>query len=443
MIRGQETFEPRAVRVVSDPSAIVVVDLKGDKCLFNTVREEANRRGQPFLFFTAEPDKPSYYFNPFTIFQLRRSSLPQQSQQLLDVLGLNNGEGYGRDHFTRIPRHYLLAALKEHGTPTSFRHLHDILVQNRPNTKRANHDSSDLEFAVEALCFYPQLFTTPEQEKKQPKSIIRFERVLEERQIVYFWLPAVEESIAMREIGKLVLFNALSAAKDRQDRNLKGVQLYLFIDEFQRLVGESLQIILEQARSYGIGVVLSNHSSSQLRTASGRNLWPVIHGNTAAMLHFGTPDPDELKMLSDLSGETWRESTRTDTTTRSYGQSQSWRDVTEQAGIALSEAGTQELAPRMTTHDLLNIFSEPRQFLLHVYRNTGFSRFNGLPIPVRGVHCMDEETYKRRSAVIDWPAIDGASSGILRNPSGRVEEALPREQMNAIIGDLFGAESAS
>jgi type IV secretory pathway TraG/TraD family ATPase VirD4 len=192
----------------------------------------------------------------------------------------------------------------------------------------------DLEFAIEAFLFYPQLFTTPEFERTWPRSVIRFERVLEEQQVVYFWLPALEESIAVREIGKLVLFNVISAAKARQDDNKEKRQMYVFIDEFQRIVGESLQIILEQARSYGVGVVLSNHNAAQLKTAGGRNLWPLIHGNTAATLHFGTPDRDELKMLSDLSGERWREFDRAVTATRSCGRSQSWRDLSEQAGVS-------------------------------------------------------------------------------------------------------------
>src|SRR5262249_22439903 len=62
----------------SDGPPVVGMDLKGGPELLNTARGEAKRRGQPFLFFTAESDKPSHYFNPFTIFELRRSSLPQQ-----------------------------------------------------------------------------------------------------------------------------------------------------------------------------------------------------------------------------------------------------------------------------------------------------------------------------------------------------------------------------
>jgi len=425
----------------SDPSPIVIIDLKGAPELFNTVREESNERGQAFLFFTAELDKPSYYFNPFTALKRRAASLPQQTQQLLDGLGRNFGDDYARSYFTGIPRHHILSALKRFGTPTSFPHLHEMLVKSRPKGRRS-HDTADLEYIVESFCFYPQLFTTAEQERTRPNGIISFDRVLEDRQVVYFWLPAAEESIAVRDIGKFVLFNYLSAAKERQDKRKEYRQAYLFVDEFQRLVGESLQIILEQARSYGIGVVLSNHSAAQLRTSSGKNLWPLIHGNTAATLHFGSVDRDELKMLSDLSGEVWRDSMRTSGATRSAGQSQSWRDFSEQASVSLSESRTEELGPHMKIHDLLNLFSEPQQFFLHVYRNVGLSCFNGLPIAVKGVHCSDLDTYQQRAAFVEWPEVDDGS-GILLDPAARVDQLIPRAEMEAIIRNLFDDDQAS
>src|SRR5262249_42859671 len=137
----------------------------------------------------------------------------------------------------------------------------------------------------------------------------------------------------------------------------------------------------------------------------------------------------------------WRESTRTNNTTRNYGQSQSWRDVTEQASIALTDGQSQTLRPRLTIEDLLNLFSTRGQFLLHVYHNTGFSHFNGLPIAVRGVHCTDEQTYKRRKAAVVWPTLD--DSGVMLNPATKFQEPISRADMQHTIKDFFGIEATS
>jgi hypothetical protein len=422
LIRGYRTSSNKR----SPDRPVVIIDLKGDPALFHTVREEAEANGQDFLFFNAEEDKPSFFFNPFSAFQ-NNVSIPQATQSLLDALNLNHGEGYGRSYFTRVSRQRLLMTLKEKGIPTSFQDLYQKLNETTDPKKKTTDDAFELHAAIEAFLLYPQLFTTQEQEQLYPETIINFDRVLDKRQVVYFWLPAQTQSMAAREIGKLALFNLFAAAKRRQDEHNRTRQSYLIIDEFQRLVGENLTIILEQARSYGIGAILSNHSAAQLRTADGKDLWPLINGNTAATIHFGSKDITELEMLSRLSGE-YLQTRSTVSHSSGTGRSISFNNDSYTESHSESISQSQHYRPKFMVADLQRIFSRKRRFILSVQRNSGFTKFDGAPVVVDGIYSMPKETYLHRQT-LPWPTVPTLPKGIAASPKTEFSQARPSQEM--------------
>ena len=190
----------------------------------------------------------------------------------------------------------------------------------------------------------------------------------------------------------------------------------------------NLRIILEQARSYGIGAILSNHSAAQLRTDDGKDLWPLINGNTAATLHFGSKDLAELEMLSRLSGEV--EETRTSYAV-SHGRSQSTaflHGLTDTEGSTETVSYSSQFSQRFMIRDLLRIFSRRRRFILSVQRNTGFSRFNGEPVVVDGIYTMSKETYQRRQKA-RWPDGPLALPGAVQSPKTEFVQARPSREM--------------
>jgi len=113
--------------------------------------------------------------------------------------------------------------------------------------------------------------------------------VLKERQVAYFWLPAALESISAGEVAKLVLFNLRAAAQDhKHDYPNDPVQTVLVIDELQRAAGENLSGILQDARSFGIGAILSNQSLEDLKSPTGFDLAPTVLTNTCVKLFFNS-----------------------------------------------------------------------------------------------------------------------------------------------------------
>jgi len=289
---------------LTEKRPVIIMDLKGDTALFHTVREEAYRNNQEFVFFTLDSDKPTYRFNPFVGLNRVNASPNERSQPILDALGLNHGEGYGRSYFSRNHRRILLDVLREAEKKgkaiTSLKDLYATIKSKKKSVPDQQKD--ELISALEGLFDYPQLFTTPEEEESHAESIIQFDRVLDRCQVVYFWLPAPTQSITVREVGKLALYSLFFAAIRRRDANLPHRQAHLIIDEFQQLVGDQLGLFLSQSRSYGISLLLSNQNISQLNSNDVK-LWPLVTSNVRASMHFGSGDVTELELLSKVSGE--------------------------------------------------------------------------------------------------------------------------------------------
>lgn len=371
-------------------SPVVIIDLKGDPALFHTIRAEAAARGQEFRFFTPEQNLATHVFNPFSNFSTQSRSLLQVCQLILDALGLNHGEGYGRSYFTRQNREALFDALNSDPTPQTFKELSDILksFRGRPNYP----DIFELVSTIHALTQYPQLETI--EPVSDPDSSIHMPTVLERRQVVYFWLPAAIESITVREIGKLALFSLLSASIDRQRSGQDTRRTYLFIDEFQRLVGENFRIVLEQARSYGLSCFMANQTQADLNLPE-MDLRPTVRTNTRVKMNFGVTDVSEIQELSKLSGQEIA-------VMRGQGFSKSSAGV-RTSSVTFSES----MKDRFLPSDILNATDHPRRCILHVTRGSGYSQFAGLPTIVDCFHPITRELYVARSRM-PWPEIESA-----------------------------------
>ena len=378
---------------------IIILDLKGDAALFHAVRREAKgwaeRSGRDlkdvFQFFTPEPAKATYRFNPFVDFSSGERSLPQLAQLLLDSLGLSHGEGYGRSYYTRRNRQLLNAALAEamnsSKPPKDIKGLYKF-VANLAKTKSAEFkDAFELISTLHSLTQYGALVS--DQEGSQ--HTIHMPSVLENRQIVYFWLPAAIESVSVREIGKMAIFSLLSAAIDRQRTGKPLRQSYLVIDEFQRLAGENFKVILEQARSFGIANILANQTQGDLKTAD-TDLRPTIRTNTRVKLYFSVSDPDEALSLSQSSGE-------------ELAIMQSKTVSSNAKGSATSSSLSDTLKPRIMRNDILRASDHPLEFILQLSRGAGYSQFGGVPVPVRTTYPLHKREYDAFQ-VEPWPDVE-------------------------------------
>lgn len=368
LIRGYRT--PSGTR--SEKRPIVIIDLKGDEVLLQTAKLEAEARGQKFRFFTLEPGRSSYYFNPFLGFKSATLTVPQLVQSNLEALDLFHGTGYGKGYYSQRSRFLLTQALNNSTGVNSFQDLYarlKTLYSERPEDFR---DAFELLSVIQSLTFYDQLVTSALQERAD--ETIRLDRVLEDREVVYFWLPSVRESVAVAQVGKLVLFNLRTAAQERQSAGRPKRQAFLFIDEFQRLAGENFQQILQQARSAGIATVLANQSLSDLKTPDW-DLTPTIRTNTRTKMYFSITEPEEIRTFRELSGEELQ----------TYGSNDA-----------------EEIRMRFSTKDVASLSDHPKRLLLHISSGSGYAQFGGLPVPVETDWPISKEVSEARAAM-PWP----------------------------------------
>ena len=386
------------VGLIDEPvehAAVVVLDLKGDMALFGCTRDAAEAGGRAFMYFTPELGRSSHFFNPFAdIGDAGRSSI-QIAELLLDALALNHGEGYGRSYYSRKNRDFLLDALSQKPAPTSFEELYVTLARLAQSDERRYRDAFELLATIRALTFYPQLNVRPSGDDVDSWRTIHMPTVLEEGQVAYFWLPSATESVSVREIGKLVLYSLLSAAVSQTSRPGRKKRVYLVIDEFQRLAGENFKVVLEQARSFGVGVILANQSMSELETSSG-DLRSVVRSNTRVKMHFSVQSPSDLKDISELSGldAVMNQS-------RAISTPLSWMPTVRQQQQE-TIVDSLSIKPRLTSSDILAISDHPRRFVLHVTRGSGLTQFGGRALPVEAEYIVNSDTYEKWLAET-WP----------------------------------------
>ena len=394
------------------PPPMVIIDLKGDPALFHTVHHEVEERRRQmgitdpldpryaFRFFTSEKGKATHHFNPFKSLETTSRSLIQVCHLFLDSLSLSHGEGYGRSYYSRKNRYLLYEALDEEPRPRSFEELFDRITARVERSPQLHRDAFELVSTIHALSRYPQLATF--EPLKRPEDAIHMPSVLEHSQVVYFWLPAVLESISVREIAKLALFCLLSAAIDRQRERQPTRQTYVVIDEFQRIAGENFRVILEQARSFGLATILANQSQGDLVTRDV-DLRSTVRSNTRFKQYFGLSDPREIADLCEVSGQevatmrSWTMSAKVLENKRAarWEPHRWFHDKTE----------SEFIKSRLTVNDLLAVTDHPLDSIIQVSRGEGYTQYGGFPVPVRSTWPIHFDEYKRRQQA-PWPTRD-------------------------------------
>ncbi len=446
----------------SPPPPLVVIDLKGDPALFHTVREEVlgrrwtetaadgstiERTGE-FLFFTLEKGFASDRFNPFSSLDPERRTMTQLCQIILSSLDLNHGAGYGRSYYTARSRQALQLALKHvvetRGQAVTFKNLEEALSSSTAiKDPHARREAFQLLATIQALIEYPQLHTTAEIERNHPEHVIHMPRVLERRQVVYFWLPTIQESISVREVGQLALYALLSAAIDRQRAGHDVRQSYLAIDEFQSIASAGFKPILQQARQFGVASILANQTPGDLNTPDC-DLRPTIRTNTRVKLYFAISDPKDIEDLIAVSGQevmvTW--SLQKDAT---WQKAHPWRPhcIHDVHGDEYTTTWSQALKPRFTVNDIAGISDHPHDCVAHVSRGSGYTQFAGLPFFVRSTWPIALQDYRRR-AVAPWPTPVGPQAYAEKSPEevdrdARARADQARTQQQAALESAFAA----
>lgn len=392
-------------------SSVVVIDLKGDPALFHGARIEAEKAGLPFKWFTNDRNDATYAFNPFLQSHFKELTVNQRVQILLQALGLEYGEFYGKGYFSAVNEAVLRGLLRTYPDIRSFRDVLDYVMN--PSKKKATtrrkqsnkeiEDSLGLTSVIERLAELPTLNLKGDEAVPEAvrENAIDMGELFDAPQVIYFYLPSLLEPVTVRGIAKLGLYSLLTAGflKHTRARGRTAPRnVYVFIDEFQQIVAHNLEIILRQARSMGIGVILANQNLMDLKTPDA-DLIPTVEGNTTLRQVFSASSLEQRMNLERRSGQTIHEMVQTKYV---YDLAAPW---SLEGGIPVKTTGyteSEHLGPRFGPNDIIQMGANQLESIVEVSRDSGLTRFSGFSFRMRSDFHITEDEFERRKA-LPWP----------------------------------------
>lgn len=389
---------PLAEQLIADgSSSLMVIDLKGDSQeILASLKAAACRSDKeiPLRYFTIREDQSTFAFNPFQLPCWNRLNLFQRTDVLCGALGLVYGTDYGRGYFSSANAMVLYATLKHYPDVGSFADLADRIayVTQRPQlhglseskTEAGNH----VWMVAERLASFKPLNITPQSAPTTEVSRCAMDpaQLFERQEIFYFHLSTTLGPGSSPEIARLAMFMLLTTATLMPRQR----QIYLMIDEFQRVAAHNVDTILQIARSMNVGVILANQTMLDLKRDE---LIPVVETNCRYRQWYAISSPEEQERLSKASGET---------IDLLHSASVSVQRDGFDTRTTVSHSSSQFIAPRLSTNDIKLASDDPRKSIALVTRGAGYSQFGGMPVVVDSDFHIPEEEFLRRKQM-PWP----------------------------------------
>ena len=409
--------------IAREDCSILIIDLKGDKTLFEAAREEAEAVGMPFKWFTNVTGRSSFVFNPLAQSHVSQMTTNQLTEGILHSLALDYGDDYGRGYFSTLNDLVLGGYLKRHRRHIgSFKELHRFVSDK--NAFRGIGSAEDWEKArhvariVEKLADITPMNVTAADLKAGEEDAqvgpdvlgeqIDLPSMLRENQVTYFYLSSVQEQATTPKIAKLALFSLLTAASRRGKGENRRV--YVFIDEFQRVVSDNISLFLEQARSMRLHFILANQTIGQLEK-NGVDLTDVVESCTAFKQSFRATDEKSIKRIMETSGEGVYHSLQWTQLLNDSFDDQDDDHLSVRAAMRQSETGfaaakvNETVGPLLEKNTIIEVSALPLASFVRFSEASGYTQFSGYPLALmseyhitKALHGYHEES--------DWPEVD-------------------------------------
>lgn len=309
------TDQSEQPRLLQDP--VFIFDLGGDQALFWSMLHtaEVNGRRESFKFLSLARDEQWQYFDPFQAVDPSgrgRRNIIRLANLFIEAFNLDNGLIYGGQYFTQQNLAALLdvvrALYREKGSiqPT-LQEVSDYLDLMRRVRRNQFRDADQIRMTFNFLLEYPQL--QPTVDDKRAGNVIDMMKALENPagEVVYFFMPTLNESTTARQIAGLGLYSVINAAIEKRKRDSGGVppsqHIWVFIDEFQELAGRSFASLLAQAGKFGITFILANQTTEQLENRD-TSLAQIVYDNCHVKQYFTVTSNRDIEDLQALSKET-------------------------------------------------------------------------------------------------------------------------------------------
>ncbi|QDV89919.1 hypothetical protein RAS2_09940 [Phycisphaerae bacterium RAS2] len=362
----------------------LIIDMKGDLALFNTVRIECEKRGQACHYFSLSKGLATSYFNPITNLNVQDRPVVEFCELVLNALSLFHGLSYGRSYYSKQSRDLLIATLKSlTRKPQSWEELYQTLL-TEINPKK-HKDVFELVSSIFVLAQFPVLGPAPD-----GVDVIHMPSVIENCEVCFFSLPARLSAISARDVAKLALFCFVTAAGDWNDRHPER-RSFIFLDEAQIICSSNMGTLFQQCSGAKTAMILSNQARSDLNVPDAPMLSETVRVNTRMKQMFTVADPRDALDLMGMSGERLG-------ILRSYSSGMS-------GGNATSSVSEQEVLHSVLTQNAINVVNNDRTgSLLHIMTGAGYTQPLGIPMHIRTPYPMTHKEYKLRMYT-PWPSV--------------------------------------
>ncbi len=133
----------------------------------------------------------------------------------------------------------------------------------------------------------------------QQHSSFNFREVMDQRQILLIKLSKGKiGDMSANLLGMIIVGKLLIAALSRVDlRQEERLDFYLYIDEFQNFITDSVAIILSEARKYKLCLIVANQYLGELVKGSNASIKDAIFGNVGTFASFRI-GPEDAEMVA-------------------------------------------------------------------------------------------------------------------------------------------------
>jgi hypothetical protein len=212
-------------------------------------------------------------------------------------------------------------------------------------------------------------------------------RLFQRPELLYFHLPSMLMPSVAPEVARIVIYLLLTAATLTPERRCP---VFLVIDEFQRILANNLECILQLARSMNVGVILANQTMEDLRSGT-TDLIPSLEANCAFRQWFAVSCTDDRSRVVANSGELLED----------------FETVTI-AGDKTSRTFSTKLSPRLSQNDVILASDHPHHGILCLKNGAGYAQYGGFAVLVQCDYHITAAQYESRRRM-SWPAAENGA----------------------------------
>lgn len=362
-------------------------------------------RHVPVQAFTPTHGKATCLFDLFSQPFWRSLSPEQQASCIIGIFGLNYPCVYPQDWFRDAAWFVQQLVTSKYPNIASFHEAAQHVAQELKFaqepwelSRQVKEHGEHPRLILQRLGMADAMNRRPNYGSDILSNSIQLESLFHTPGVLHCSLPAVSDPVTNPEIGRVILNSLLHAGAHTKNPSVKVVVL---IDEFQRMVSRSIDVVLQQARSSGVGVILTNQNSADL-VAVDPNMPGTISGVTGLQAWIKATDSLGVQQVQTFGGQYI-----------DHLYSKSVRNTRD--GQETTFTASEHLLDRCSTGLIDRVNSTPNQFFLRLNDEDGYSRYGGQMMVVQSGYHLTEGEYKDL-VNRPWP---GPTQGMLVNGQHR------------------------